>query len=616
MSADNKNLLLAVVLSVIVLIGWQFFFGVPQMQRQQAQNQAPASQSQSPGQSQPQSSQPPSGAAIPGAPGQLQPSGESQQPGVQITREAALKRSPRRVVIDTPAILGSIALKGGRIDDIALKRYQETVDPKSPNIILFSPPGGPNPYYADFGWIASGEGGGALPGADTEWTADGDRLTADKPVTLTWSNGQGLVFKRTIAVDSNAMFTVKQSIENQGGQAVSLAPFALVVRYGKPQTLGYYILHEGPVGFMNDKLQEPTYDELGKSPVLYGAVRGQVFKDVVGGFLGITDKYWASALVPDQTTPFEGRFTVTGTTTPIYQGDARGPPISVQQGQSGEAAIRLFAGAKEVAAIDGYANSLGIKRFDLMIDWGWFPYITKPLFSLLDFFFKLFGNFGLAILAVTVLVKLAFFPLANKSYASMAKMKAVQPEMMAIRDRYADDKMKQQQALMELYKREKINPVAGCWPIFIQIPVFFALYKVLFITIEMRHAPFYGWIKDLAAPDPTNIFTLFGLLPWTPPELLHLGIWPIIMGITMFLQMKMNPEPTDPVQKTMFAWMPVIFTFMLGTFPAGLVIYWTWNNLLSITQQYFIMRKNGVKVELWDNLRAVIARKAKAQPGE
>jgi YidC/Oxa1 family membrane protein insertase len=613
MSADNKNLLLAVVLSVVVLIGWQFFFGVPQMQRQQAQNQAPTSQSQSSGQS--QSSQPPSGAAIPGAPGQLQPSGESQQPGVQLTREAALKRSPR-VMIDTPAILGSIALKGGRIDDISLKHYRETVDPKSPNIVLFSPPGGPNPYYADFGWIASSEGAGALPGADTEWTTDSDRLTADKPVTLTWKNGQGLVFRRTIAVDANAMFTVKQSVENQGGQAISLAPFALVARYGKPPTLGYVILHEGPVGFMNDKLQEPSYDDLGKSPILYGAVRGQVFKDVVGGFLGITDKYWASALVPDQTTPFEGRFTVTGTTTPIYQSDARGSPISVQQGQSGEAAIRLFAGAKEVAAIDGYANSLGIKRFDLMIDWGWFPYITKPLFSLLDFFFKLFGNFGLAILAVTVLVKIAFFPLANKSYASMAKMKAVQPEMMAIRDRYADDKMKQQQALMELYKREKINPVAGCWPIFIQIPVFFALYKVLFITIEMRHAPFYGWIKDLAAPDPTNIFTLFGLLPWTPPELMHLGIWPIIMGITMFLQMKMNPEPTDPVQKTMFAWMPVIFTFMLGTFPAGLVIYWTWNNLLSITQQYFIMRKNGVKVELWDNLRGVFARKPKTQPGE
>jgi YidC/Oxa1 family membrane protein insertase len=613
MSADNKNLLLAVVLSVIVLIGWQTFFGVPQMQRQQAQNQAPTSQSQS--QSQPQPSQPSSGGGVPGAPGQLQPSGESQAPGAQVTREAALKRSPR-VVIDTPAIFGSIALKGGRIDDIALKRYQETVNPRSPNIILFSPQGGPNPYYADFGWIGGGDASVALPGANTDWTADSDRLSVDKPVTLTWNNGQGLLFKRTITVDGNAMFTVKQSIENQGGQAISLAPFALVVRYGKPETLGYIILHEGPVGFMNDKLQEPSYDDLGKSPVLYGTVRGQVFKDVVGGFLGITDKYWASALVPDQTTPFEGRFSVTGAATPIYQSDAKGPPISVQQGQSGEATMRLFAGAKEVAAIDGYAATLGIKRFDLMIDWGWFPYITKPLFSLLDFFFKLFGNFGFAILAVTVLVKLAFFPLANKSYASMAKMKAVQPEMMAIRDRYADDKVKQQQALMELYKREKINPVAGCWPIFIQIPVFFALYKVLFITIEMRHAPFVGWIRDLAAPDPTNIFTLFGLLPWSPPELMHLGIWPIIMGFTMFLQMKMNPEPTDPVQKTMFAWMPVIFTFMLGTFPAGLVIYWTWNNLLSISQQYFIMRKNGVKVELWDNLRGVFARKAKTQPGE
>jgi YidC/Oxa1 family membrane protein insertase len=610
MSADNKNLLLAVVLSVVVLFGWQYFFGVPQMQRQQAQTQAPASQSQ-------QQAQPPAGGGVPGAPGQLQPSGESQaQPDVQLTRDAALKRSPQRVVIDTPAIFGSVALKGGRIDDIALKRYKETVDPKSPNIVLFSPPGGPHPYYADFGWIGGGNGSVTLPGADTDWSADSDRLSVERPVTLTWSNGQGLTFKRTIAVDANAMFTVKQSVENQSGQAVSLAPFALVARHGKPVTLGYIILHEGPIGFMNEKLQEPGYDDLTKNPVLYGNVRGQVFKDVVGGFLGITDKYWASAIVPDQAAPYEGRFSVTGTATPIYQSDAKGAPVSVQSGQSAEATMRLFAGAKEVAAIDGYATSLGIKRFDLMIDWGWFPYITKPLFSLLDFFFKLFGNFGFAILAVTVLVKLAFFPLASKSYTSMAKMKAVQPEMMAIRDRYADDKTKQQQALMELYKREKINPVAGCWPIFVQIPVFFALYKVLFITIEMRHAPFVGWIKDLAAPDPTNIFTLFGLLPWSPPELMHLGVWPIIMGFTMFLQMKMNPEPTDPVQKTMFAWMPVIFTFMLGTFPAGLVIYWTWNNLLSITQQYFIMRKNGVKVELWDNLRGLFAKKPKTQPGE
>jgi YidC/Oxa1 family membrane protein insertase len=610
MSADNKNLLLAVVLSVVVLFGWQYFFGVPQMQRQQAQTQAPASQSQ-------QQAQPPAGGGVPGAPGQLQPSGESQaQPDAQLTRDAALKRSPQRVVIDTPAIFGSVALKGGRIDDIALKRYKETVDPKSPNIVLFSPPGGPHPYYADFGWIGGGNGSVTLPGADTDWSADSDRLSVEKPVTLTWSNGQGLTFKRTIAVDANAMFTVKQSVENQSGQAVSLTPFALVARHGKPATLGYIILHEGPIGFMNEKLQEPGYDDLTKNPVLYGNVRGQVFKDVVGGFLGITDKYWASAIVPDQAAPYEGRFSVTGTATPIYQSDAKGAPVSVQPGQSAEATMRLFAGAKEVAAIDGYATSLGIKRFDLMIDWGWFPYITKPLFSLLDFFFKLFGNFGFAILAVTVLVKLAFFPLASKSYTSMAKMKAVQPEMMAIRDRYADDKTKQQQALMELYKREKINPVAGCWPIFVQIPVFFALYKVLFITIEMRHAPFIGWIKDLAAPDPTNIFTLFGLLPWSPPELMHLGIWPIIMGFTMFLQMKMNPEPTDPVQKTMFAWMPVIFTFMLGTFPAGLVIYWTWNNLLSITQQYFIMRKNGVKVELWDNLRGLFAKKPKTQPGE
>jgi YidC/Oxa1 family membrane protein insertase len=274
---------------------------------------------------------------------------------------------------------------------------------------------------------------------------------------------------------------------------------------------------------------------------------------------------------------------------------------------------RLFAGAKEVATVDAYESDLGIKRFDLLIDWGWFYFITKPLFKVMDFIYHLLGNFGVAILIVTVLLKALFFPLANKSYVSMAKMKAVQPEMVGIRERFADDKVKQQQALMELYKKERINPVAGCWPMMIQIPVFFALYKVLFVTIEMRHAPFFGWIRDLAAPDPTNVFNLFGIVPFTPPEFLHLGVWPIIMGITMFLQMKMNPEPPDPIQKQMFAWMPLIFTFMLASFPAGLVIYWAWNNLLSVTQQYFIMRRNGVKVELWDNLRGMVPKKAAAK---
>ena len=387
------------------------------------------------------------------------------------------------------------------------------------------------------------------------------------------------------------------------------------------------MLHEGLIGVLGDEgLQEFTYANLDKEGAgLRAATRSaRSGTTVTGGFLGITDKYWAAAVVPDQTQAFPGL--VHGAAGPDGQRSIR-PTIARRSADASArrhdrndpAPLRRRQGGRGRRCLsrDGYS----IKNFDLLIDWGWFYFITKPLFKVLDFFYHLFGNFGIAILLVTVILKILFFPLANKSYASMAKMKAVQPEMASIRERYADDKMKQQQALMELYKKEKINPVAGCWPVLIQIPVFFALYKVLFVTIEMRHAPFFGWIHDLAAPDPTSIFNLFGLLPFNPgavPVIGHflmLGVWPLIMGITMWLQMKMNPEPPDPVQKQVFAWMPVIFTFMLGSFPAGLVIYWAWNNLLSVTQQGFIMRRNGVKIELWDNLRKTFSRKTSPAKG-
>jgi YidC/Oxa1 family membrane protein insertase len=418
------------------------------------------------------------------------------------------------------------------------------------------------------------------------------------------------------------MFTIRDSVENRTGAPVTVHPYGLVSRHGKPTTLGYYVLHEGLIGVLGDQgLQEYTYDKLGKEPPLPGqTTRARTWENVTGGFVGITDKYWAAAAVPDQNAPFTGSFTERDQgSTKVYQANILGDQRTIEPGATSETMQRLFAGAKEVRVVDGYKDSQHIKNFDLLIDWGWFYFITKPLFNVLDFFYHLVGNFGVSILIVTVLLKTLFFPLANKSYRSMAKMKAVQPEMTAIRERYADDKMKQQQALMELYKKEKINPVAGCWPVLIQIPVFFALYKVLFVTIEMRHAPFFGWIHDLAAPDPTSVFNLFGLLPFDPgtvPVIGHfllLGAWPLIMGVTMWLQMKMNPEPPDPVQKQVFSWMPVIFTFMLGSFPAGLVIYWAWNNLLSVTQQAFIMRRNGVKVELWDNLRSTFVKKATAK---
>jgi YidC/Oxa1 family membrane protein insertase len=617
MREDNKNLILAIALSLAVLLGWQYFYAAPEAERQRQAAQQQSAQV-NPNAPNPPVSPSQAGGASPTVPGTV-PSTPAT-PVIE-SREAALART-KRVPIDTPAIAGSINLRGGRIDDVALKNYRETVNPRSPNIILLSPEGTQNPYYAEFGWAATQ--GVSVPNATTEWTTEGGRLTPSTPVTLTWDNGQGQIFRRIISVDDKFMFTVKSTVENRGGSPVDVRPYSLVSRHGKPTTLGYYVLHEGLIGYIGDNgLQEYKYDAIDKeTPAAGSTVSEKKWDSVQGGFLGITDKYWAAAVIPDQAQTYQGAFTSQQSQAGrTYHAIVQGTPQTVQANATTETTQRFFAGAKEVATVDSYQDNLGIKNFDRLIDWGWFYFITKPLFKALDFFYHLVGNFGIAILIVTVLLKILFFPLANKSYASMAKMKAVQPEMASIRERYGDDKMKQQQALMELYKKEKINPVAGCWPVLIQIPVFFALYKVLFVTIEMRHAPFFGWIRDLAAPDPTSIFNLFGLLPYNPgavPVLgpfLMLGVWPILMGITMWLQMKMNPEPPDPVQKQVFAWMPVIFTFMLGSFPAGLVIYWAWNNLLSVSQQGFIMRRNGVKIELWDNLRKTFSRKASPAKG-
>jgi YidC/Oxa1 family membrane protein insertase len=583
-SEDSRNLILAIVLSVMVLIGWNYFYGAPQLQKdRQAQTQAGAA---------------PTPAAQPGV---VAPLGAAPAASAPETRPEALAAS-QRVAIDTASLGGSINLTGGLLDDLNLKAYRETIDPNSPTITLFSPQGAPDAYWAESGYVPDAGTKAKTPVRDTVWTSDAQTLTTDKPVTLTYDNGAGLIFHRTIAVDDRYMFTVTNSVENKSGEAVTLHPYALILRRGKPVVSGYAVLHEGYVGGVGDSsIQEVTYAKI--DPAKPVAMNG------AGGWLGFTDKYWASAIIPDQAMPVDAHFAVSGAVQPAdYSTDYIGPAQTIAPDSTSQVVSRVFAGAKEVNTINAYMTNLGIKKFDLMIDWGWFWLITKPMFQLIDFIYKIVGNFGVAILIVTVLVKLAFFPLASRSYASMAKMKKVQPQIAALKERFPDDRAKQQQAQMELFKKEGVNPVAGCLPMVIQIPVFFALYKVIFITIEMRHAPFVGWIKDLSAPDPTNIFTLFGLIPWDPTALpvfghfLALGIWPLVMGVSMFFQMKMNPEPADPVQKTMFAWMPVIFTFMLGAFPAGLVIYWTWNNTLSVTQQYFIMRKNGVKVELWDNL--------------
>jgi YidC/Oxa1 family membrane protein insertase len=608
--SDQKNTILAVILSALVLIGWEYFYALPQKQRQEElQRQAQITKVQPPAEAVP--GQTP--ATAPGGPG-VSPQVPAQAPVEQKSREAIIG-SGQRIAIDTPRIKGSIDLKGGRIDDVSLAQYHETVDPSSPAITLLSPSGSPHPFYAEFGWSAPAGAATNVPRPDTAWRQLGTgSLGPGRPVTLVYDNGEGLEFRRTISVDDKYLFTLKDEVVNTGASAVTLYPYALVSRHGTPQTSGYYILHEGLIGVMGDQgEQQFTYKVMEDKKL-------QQF-NVTDAWMGITDKYWAAALLPDTDARVQAEFRAdTVGATKTYQTGYLLDRQVIAPGATGSANARLFAGAKEVAVVGvnfplaemgGYNKQLGLNKFDLLIDWGWFYFITKPLFLLMDLIFRWAGNFGIAILMVTVMLKALFFPLANKSYASMAKMKAAQPQMQALRERYPDDKVKQQQELMELYRREKINPVAGCLPIVIQIPVFFALYKVLFVTIEMRHAPFFGWIKDLSAPDPTNVFNLFGLLPFDPSHLpiiggfLILGAWPLIMGVTMWVQMKLNPAPPDPAQKIMFDWMPVIFTFMLASFSSGLVIYWAWNNTLSVIQQSIIMRRNGAKVELFDNLKDV-----------
>ena len=599
---NNRNFLITIALSVLILTLWQVFYMNPRVEREREVARIEAERVQAEQKAQPGQG----GADVPavqGAPG--------ASPGVpgtdgvpQASREQALAAS-QRVKIDTPSLSGSINLVGARIDDLLLKEYHLTVEKNSPNIDLLNPSALPNGYYAEVGFVGN-EATGAVPGPDTVWTAEsGATLTPTTPVTLTFTNEKGLTFKRTIGIDADYMFTISDTVTNAGQAPVTLSNYGRVIRFDKPTTASIYVLHEGLIGVTGEEgLNEITYSTIEDDKQIVPGKSND-------GWLGITDKYWAVALVPSTKQAFQPRFNYFGEGRPRYQSDFMTDAITVDAGQSASLETLVFAGAKEVAKVDAYEAQHNIRQFELLIDWGWFYFITKPMFWLIDWLYKLLGNFGLAIIATTVLVKAVFFPLANKSYASMANMKKVQPKMMEIREKYADDKMKQQQAMMELYKTEKINPLAGCWPVLIQIPVFFALYKVLYITIEMRHAPFFGWIQDLAAPDPTSIFNLFGLLPFAVPAFLMIGVWPLIMGITMFLQMRMNPTPPDPTQAMIFTWMPIIFTFMLASFPAGLVIYWAWNNTLSILQQGVIMKRQGVKIELWDNLVSMFKRKPK-----
>jgi YidC/Oxa1 family membrane protein insertase len=501
-------------------------------------------------------------------------------------RGEVLAETPR-IKVETPRLNGSIALTGARLDDLTLVDYRETVDPNSPQIVLLAPDGTEEPYFVESGWVAA-DGKAKVPGPDTKWSGGQGELTPDHPLELTWDNGEGLTFVRRIAIDPAYMFTVTQTVENHTSTPVTLAPYGAVVRKGEVPVSSTYLLHVGPIGVFNNTLEDG---------IKYDALKSGEHKFTsTGGWMGFTDKYWLVALVPQQNEGITARFRYSQSgKTDIFQADYTGAEQVVQPGASASEASRVFAGAKEVALLDNY-EAAGVPRFDRAIDFGYFYWLTKPIFLTLDFFYHLIGNFGLAIMLLTVLIKLVFFPLANKSYRAMSKMKLLQPEMAKLREKFGDDKQRLNQETMALYKRVGANPMAGCLPIAIQIPVFFSLYKVLYVTIEMRHAPFYGWIHDLSEADPTSFVNLFGLLPFTPPAIsfLHIGAWPLIMGCTMFLQQKLNPQPPDPMQAKMFMILPVVFTFMLAPFAAGLVIYWSWNNLLSIAQQWVIMRKAGV----------------------
>ncbi|HSO47822.1 MAG TPA: membrane protein insertase YidC, partial [Rhizobiaceae bacterium] len=527
---NNRNTLLAIALSLLVLLGWQFLYVNPKLdaerkaaeieriQNSGEQGGAPAAQSgaQTAQPGQPSTAVPGSGPAVPGTAGVQQ----------ELGRDQAIAKSPR-VPVENSDIIGSINLKGGRLDDLRLKNYRVTIDRNSPLVTLLSPADLRDGYFAEFGWVGSATSG-EVPGPETVWSApQGAVVGPGKPVVLTWTSPSGITFTRTIALDEHYMFTVSDKVANNTAADVAMAPYGRVTRFEKPVSQANYVLHEGMIGVLGEEgLHEITYSSIeeDRSFTTPAAVNE--------GWLGITDKYWAAVMSPSG--EYQPRFSFFDDGRQRFQADFLGSEMKVAAGQSLEVTQKLFAGAKEVDVIDNYETSLGIKNFELLIDWGWFYFITKPMFWLIDTLYQLLGNFGLAILATTVVVKAIFFPLANKSYASMANMKMVQPKMLEIREKYADDKMKQQQAMMELYKAEKINPLAGCWPILIQIPVFFALYKVLYVTIEMRHAPFFGWIQDLAAPDPTSIFNLFGLLPYSVPLFLMIGVWPLIMGVTMF----------------------------------------------------------------------------------
>lgn len=576
---DVKNLISAVVLSMLVLFAYQTFYLGPLEEEaaQQALLEAEALGEET--------------LALGDTTIPDPDTGELSAPEVLAAAPETITTEPvERVAIDAARLSGSISPVGARLDDLVLNDYFDRLGDGAEKIELLKNEAASNAYFAEFNWRANT--GVTLPTSKTVWTTRGGPLTTNGEVELYWENGQGITFRQFISVDENFMFTIRQVVENNSDQRINIAPIGEVRRIDTPETQGFFILYEGPLGVFNGSLEDDDdYGDLADDGPVDFAVSPN-------GWLGYSDKYWLTALVPDQTRPFTARFQH----QKILGRDAYTIRYLVDQGEvvaiggSSEYVAHFFAGAKEVSLIDAYEETYNIPLFDRAIDWGWFYFLTKPIFYTLDYFYVMFGNFGVSILILTVIIKLFLFPLANKSFRAMSRVKKLQPKVAAIKERFPDDKLRQQQETMALYKREKANPASGCLPMFIQIPVFFALYKTLFVTIEMRHEPFFGWVHDLAAPDPMTFITLFGLVPWDPPGFLLVGIWPILMGVTMWFQMKLNPQSPDPIQAKIFTYMPIVFTFILAPFPVGLVIYWTWNNILTILQQYVIMKKEGVPI--------------------
>ena len=556
---NQKNLFLAIVISMAIIFGFQLL--VPQPER------APISEEQTFEEN------------------SVELSIQNTNTQIVINRDEVISSSGR-VIFDNGKIKGSINLEGGFIDDLVLEEFRETLDPTSDLIEFLNPLGSQGAYYLDTGWVSS-DSTLELPNNKSIWKTDKTSMGVDDPVKLFWTNSQGITFEKIISLDENYLFNVDQRVINNSDRSFDLFPFGLSKRQGIPEMQNFFILHEGPISITDGVLEEYDYDDLKENK--------KIKHTSIGGWIGITDKYWQTAIIPNQNEPIHQTYSYSfAENVDNFQTDIVGEKIAVSNGASISHNFKLFAGPKIVSVIDTYMEEYGIQEFDRSVDFGWFYFLTKPIFNVLQFVFGYVGNFGWSIIAFTILMRICFFPLAQQSFKSMAKMKKLGPEMQRLKEQYGDDRAGMQKEMMALYKREKANPIAGCLPILLQIPVFFALYKVLFVTIEMRHAPFIGWIHDLSAPDPLGLLTAFGFFDWNVPgilQLFNIGIWPILMGISMFLQQKLNPAPVDKMQAKIFMFLPIVFTFVLGGFAAGLVIYWTTNNVLSMAQQYVIQRK-------------------------